>query len=218
MKEEEVYLHPAIVAMSKKTPSELVGIYNGLSHPTRHFEVGPGELQILNGLLLYYVLQEKDMILPKKATARFDKAKMSGRVFQDAFERLFAIWMGNRKDIFLAEVDSLVKGLDYAVCTKNPVEFKAGIQCRFSLSASGDPARVNNHFLRLKKDLDDARLETGNIPMAAVIFRTASNVPEPLKDYVGADQTTIFLNHSGVMDLGYRVAELSLLAKWLSEV
>lgn len=218
MKEEEVYLHPTIVAMSKKTPSELVEIYNGLSHPTRHSEVKPGEMEILNGLLLYYVLQERDVILPKKAKARFDKAKLSGRVFQDAFERLFAVWMGNRRDVFLAEVDSMVKGLDYVVCTKNPVEFKAGIQCRFSLSASGDPARVNNHYLRLKKDLDDARLETGNIPMAAVVYRTASNVPEPLRDYVSADHSTIFLNHSGVMDLGYRVAELSSLAKWLSEV
>jgi hypothetical protein len=200
--------------MSLNTREKLVDTYNRQSYPTEPIEADLAELRILNGLLLYYVLTERDLILPKRDVARFDKAKLSGRVFQDAFERLFKIWTGGRDDIFLADVDSMIKGLDYVIACSNPVQYKAGIQCRFSVS--GSTPTVNNHYSKLRKNLSEARKQVGHLPLAAVVFRTESNVPEPLAGATGADHSTIFLNHSGRTGLAIRIREIRSLAHWVS--
>ena len=136
---------------------------------------------------------------------------MSGRVFQDVFELLFDEWLANRPDLLLANVDSLVKGVDYVVCTRNPIEYKAAIQCRFSLSAGG--SALNSH-LKLKRDLDEARKELGPIPLAAAIFR-AANLPDSWRIDVGADRLVVFLNHGGVTGLKLRTQELKDFVSWL---
>ena len=213
LRASEVFIHPTIVAMSLKSRDQLVESYNKVAYPTEPFDAEPGEARILNGLLLYHVLAERDLIMPKSEKARFDKAKLSGRIFQDGFERLFRAWAGDSDRMFLADVDSMIKGLDYVVASSNPVEYRAGIQCKFSVSSSTPNA--NNHYSHLRRNISDARGVVGRTPLASVVFRTESGVPEPLAEAVGANHASIFLNHSGVTGLAFRMREIRALQRWL---
>jgi len=211
-----VYVHPSIIAATKLGEKRLVELFNSRAFSLSTIEGNDAERRLVNGLLLYHVLSEADLILGEKEGARYDKAKLSGLVFQDIFERLALVWMSGRPELFLANVDSYVKGIDYVVCEKgDTIRYRAGIQCRFSIGAA---SATNNSHQRLKERLAEVRRGRvlGDIPLAVAAFRTESSVPSPLSEAVGAQKSVVFLNHSGKTGLAVRYDELKRFAAWIS--
>jgi hypothetical protein len=94
------------------------------------------------------------------------------------------------------------------------VKYRAGIQCRFSVSAARE---TNNSYQKLKKQLDEVRRNgaLGDIPLAVAAFRTENSVPSPLNKAVGAQKSVVFLNRSGKAGLAIRYDELRNFAAWL---
>jgi len=215
-RESDVFVHPSILAATKKGEKRLVKLFNSHSPSLSTIEGNDAERKLVNGLLLYYVLSEANLILGEKEGARYDKAKLSGLIFQDIFERLSQLWISGRSELFLANVDSYVNGIDYVVCEKrgDTVRYRAGIQCRFSIGAA---PKTNNSYQRLKKQLAEVRRDRalGDIPLAVAAFRTENSVPSPLNKAVGAQKSVVFLNRSGKAGLAIRYDELRKFAAWL---
>ncbi|MDG7007895.1 MAG: hypothetical protein JRN06_06595 [Nitrososphaerota archaeon] len=217
-RESDVFIHPSILAATKLGEKRLVELFNSRSYSLSTIEGNDAERRLVNGLLLYHVLSDENLILGEKEGARYDKAKLSGLVFQDIFERLSQVWMSGRSELFLANVDSYVKGMDYVVCERgDAVRYRAGIQCRFSISAA---SATNNSYQRLKERLAEVRRggALGDIPLAVAAFRTENNVPSPLNQAVGAQKSVVFLNRSGKTGLAIRYDELKGFAAWLASL
>jgi hypothetical protein len=219
-RESDVFVHPSILAATKLGEKPLVELFNSRSPSLSTIEGNDDERKLVNGLLLYYVLSEANLILGEKKGPRYDKAKLSGLIFQDIFEKLSQLWISGRSEgrseLFLANVDSYVNGIDYVVCEKrgDTVRYRAGIQCRFSVSTA---RKNNNSYQRLKKQLAKVRRDRalGDIPLAVAAFRTVNSVPSPLNKAVGAQKSVVFLNRSGKAGLAIRYDELRKFAAWL---
>ena len=218
-------IHPTIVALTMKSEREIVDIFNRSKFGTVEKTTGLSEKEcsLLNGLLLYHILSKNDLLVEKRRYASH-KANLSGRIFEDTFRQLFQLWMKGRSDIFLAYVDKVITGIDYVVYKHDPLEFLAGIQCRFSLGGTSEDTSSSagrwNHWRKLKDDLEAARDDKriSHIPLAAVVFQSGPSVPKPLARAVDADISATFLNHGGVTDLKVQTSEIKQLANWLQRL